>query len=256
MSVFGSIFDDDASGKLVSVPKEFAPALPPVVKTETVHKPSMPAVPIKQSIPPAIDDKNAVPKIRPLNELLNKKKTDSAVVPVVTTESDSDDVFAKAHLMKDIKDKILDDIKDVELKAIFQESVYDFLPYVGMIVRTCPFDKETLSEPALIALKKYLDEFGVTEIMPKVYENRLKYNIAHGYVQADGQGFTEKGQTRATHFLVAKGYDVKSAQKRVKKARALKHDEQRKQILKSGQVPQLKFGFGYHLDNKGLTVKH
>lgn len=247
MSIFGSIFDDSPS-------ESVSPAIPlkenlfGVVSKEakTVPKIDMP------ENKPVIETSLKAPS---LAEVLRRKQQAHSVTYV---DKQQEDIFLKAKSDPQKQDDQQDDsVKaGAELKTIFQESIYDYLPFVGAIIRTCPFDKKLLPDESIKALKKHLDEFGVPEIMPQVYAARLKHNIEKGYVQPDGSGFTDKGQERASSYLIARGYDVEQAKKRVQKAKALKHDPEKKEILKAGKMPDLKFGFGYRLDEKGKMVKH
>lgn len=145
----------------------------------------------------------------------------------------------------------LDEDEEFNLEAIFK----DFTPIgIGSIKRIVPIGEWLLDDPSVKALKRNLDEMGVTQAMPMVYANRVKHNIEKGYVQPDGSGFTEKGQQRAAEYLQYRyNQTSEQAMERASTARSLKIDQKRGDKAKG---LNLKYGFGYQLDTIGRAVRN
>lgn len=149
----------------------------------------------------------------------------------------------------DVADEI-DKDEEFKVEAVFK----DFTPIgIGTIKRIVPIGEWLLDDPSVKALKRNLDEMGITKVMPQVYANRVKHNIEQGYVQPDGKGFTEKGQQRAAEYLQYR-YNKTSEQamERVATAKSMKIDNKRADKAKG---LDLKFGFGYQLDTSGRTIR-
>jgi len=156
--------------------------------------------------------------------------------------------FGAPQSLEDAGDVYKDE--DFKVEAIFKE----FTPIgIGVIKRTVPIGEWLLDDPSVKALKRNLDEMGITKVMPQVYANRVKHNIEKGYVQPDGKGFTEKGQKRAAEYLQYRyNQTSEQAMQRAASAKSLKIDEKRGDKAKG---LDLKFGFGYQLDTVGRTVR-
>ena len=124
---------------------------------------------------------------------------------------------------------------------------------IGMIKRIVPFSFNLLSDPSIQALKRNLDELGVTDAIPETYQRRLKKNIERGLVNPDGGSFTPKGQEIARNYLMSKGIPADIAHKKSITATSLKIDAERGK--KATPVKALKFAFGYRLDEMGYANK-
>lgn len=117
---------------------------------------------------------------------------------------------------------------------------------IGRIKRTVPIGEWLLNDPSVQALKRNLDEMGITAVMPTVYQNRLKRNVQKGLVTPDGAGFTDKGKEIAVRYLEAKGLDAEKAMQKASTATAIKFDTKRAE-----KASGMKFAFGYKLDSSG-----
>ncbi|MEM6603133.1 MAG: hypothetical protein AAF621_03710 [Pseudomonadota bacterium] len=133
----------------------------------------------------------------------------------------------------------------------------DLLVGPGAYKRIVPFAASLADDVSLLTLKRNLDELGVTDVMPLVYQNRLKRNVERGYVTPDGKSFTEKGQDIASQYLQRRrGVSATEANARASVATSVPHDPVRAAEAKARKPLNLKFAHGYTLDEHGRTVRN
>ena len=150
--------------------------------------------------------------------------------------------------------------KEVIFNPLFNRTITS-IDYVGQIKRTVPYSEDALNSVPVKALKRNMDEMGITEIMPTYYANRMKRFAEMGFVEAGGHSFTPKGQSHSTAYLEQQGVDPKTAIKRAQSAQSLQISEERGIIAASpftrrnlrGEVSSI--NIGYEVDDKGLAQK-
>ncbi len=123
-------------------------------------------------------------------------------------------------------------------------------PQVGRIRRVKPFHPDDLSTPAVQALKRNLDEKGISEFAPKFYAMRSERMFRAGIITQGGLGFTEKGKMVIKKYFQEKGLSEKAIENKTLKS-ALKIEPDRGEAARGA----LKYTFGYQLDSRGMTFR-
>ncbi len=145
-----------------------------------------------------------------------------------------------------------------KFNAVFGHIPITSINFIGQIKRTVPFSEKALQSVPVQALKRTLDELGVTDAMPSFYKNRMKNFVKQGFVSPDGQSFTAEGQKIAASHLEKKGYSHEDALKLASQARSLEINPNRA-LLASTPIMRRSFSGditeGYINTGSGITKR-